>query len=286
MLATSLNGALGNAGLLLVLVGACLGALSTGLAIVTGNPRGVRQSPIYAWVILGGALMAVFAMQRALHLRDYSLKYIQQVGSRTTPGLYNVAAMWSALEGSILLWVVILSGFTAAVAWRFRKRLDDVLVGWALVVMFTVSAFFGLVAFGPANPFAAGPTVAPGFDGRGPNPLLQNHPLVLFHPPILYLGYVGFTVPFALRRIAALITGRVGEGWLLETRRWALFAWAFLTIGILLGGWWSYEVLGWSGVWAWDPVENASLLPWLTATAYIHSVLVQQRRRACSASGT
>jgi cytochrome c-type biogenesis protein CcmF len=100
---------------------------------------------------------------------------------------------------------------------------------------------------------------------------------VLFHPPILYLGYVGFTVPFAFA-IAALITGRVGEGWLLETRRWALFAWGFLTIGILLGGWWSYEVLGWSGVWAWDPVENASLMPWLTATAYIHSVLVQQRR--------
>ena len=100
---------------------------------------------------------------------------------------------------------------------------------------------------------------------------------MLFHPPILYLGYVGFTVPFAFA-IAALITGRVGEGWLMETRRWALFAWGFLTIGILLGGWWSYEVLGWSGVWAWDPVENASLLPWLTGTAYIHSVLVQERR--------
>ena len=114
-------------------------------------------------------------------------------------------------------------------------------------------------------------------DGPGPNPLLQNHVLVLFHPPILYLGYVGFTVPFAFA-IAALITGRVGEGWLMETRRWALFSWALLTIGILLGGWWSYEVLGWSGVWAWDPVENASFLPWLTGTAYIHSVLVQERR--------
>ena len=131
------------------------------------------------------------------------------------------------------------------------------------------------VASGRPNPFADG---APGVtDGPGPNPLLQNHILVLFHPPILYLGYVGFTVPFAFA-IAALVTGRVGEGWLLETRRWALFAWGFLTIGILLGGWWSYEVLGWSGVWAWDPVENASFLPWLTATAYIHSVLVQERR--------
>jgi cytochrome c-type biogenesis protein CcmF len=277
MLAVSLNGVLGNAGLLLVLAASCIGALSTGLALVTGTRRGVTQGPIYAWLILAGALIAVFAMQRALYVRDFSLAYVQQVGSHTTPPLYNVAAMWSALEGSILLWVVVLACFTASVAWRFRGRFDDALVGWALVVMFAVCVFFALVAFGPANPFAAGPEVPVGFDGPGPNPLLQNHILVLFHPPILYLGYVGFTVPFAFA-MAALITGRVGEGWLLETRRWALFAWGFLTVGILLGGWWSYEVLGWSGVWAWDPVENASLMPWLTATAYIHSVLVQQRR--------
>ena len=277
MLAVSANGALGHAGLLLILAASCIGVLSTGLAVVTGNRRGVRQAINYAWLILAGALIAVFAMQRALHMRDYSIDYVQRVGSSTTPGIYNVAAMWSALEGSILLWVLVLSAFTAAVAWRFRSRADDELVAWALVVMFVVSAFFALMSFGPANPFAAGPDVARGFDGPGPNPLLQNHILVLFHPPILYLGYVGFTVPFAFA-IAALITGRVGEGWLLETRRWALFSWGFLTIGILLGSWWSYEVLGWSGVWAWDPVENASLLPWLTGTAYIHSVLVQQRR--------
>jgi cytochrome c-type biogenesis protein CcmF len=142
-------------------------------------------------------------------------------------------------------------------------------------VMFIVSLFFFLLSFGPANPFVAG--AAGVVDGPGPNPLLQNHLLVMFHPPLLYLGYVGMTVPFAFA-IAALVTGRVGEGWLLATRRWTLFAWGFLTIGIILGGWWSYEVLGWSGVWAWDPVENASLLPWITATAYIHSVLVQERR--------
>jgi len=277
IVAISTNGALGHAGLLIVLAASVVGALSTGLAIVTGNHRGIRQAPNYAWVIAIGSLLAVVAMQLALEQRDYSLAYIQQVGSSTTPALYNVAAMWSALEGSILLWVVVLAGFTAAVAVRFRKRADDSLVGWALVVMFVVCAFFALISFGPANPFAEGPAQSPGFDGPGPNPLLQNHVLVLFHPPILYLGYVGFTVPFAFA-LAALITGRVGEGWLVETRRWALFAWGFLTIGILLGGWWSYEVLGWSGVWAWDPVENASLLPWLTGTAYIHSVLVQQRR--------
>ncbi|MFP5488737.1 MAG: cytochrome c biogenesis protein CcsA, partial [Acidimicrobiia bacterium] len=242
MLGLSFNAAVGHAGLLILLTASAVGALSTGYAIVTNNRVALRQSLTYAWLILIGALVSVFAMQRALQVRDYSLEYVQDVGSSTTPTLYNVAAMWSALEGSILLWVLVLAIFTAAVAWRFRKRIDDALVGWALVVMFVVSGFFGLVSFGPANPFAAGPPVPFGFDGPGPNPLLQNHILVLFHPPILYLGYVGFTVPFAFA-IAALITGRVGEGWLMETRRWALFSWGFLTIGILLGGWWSYEVL-------------------------------------------
>jgi len=129
---------------------------------------------------------------------------------------------------------------------------------------------------GPANPFQVVAGAIP-LDGPGPNPLLQNHPLVAFHPPMLYLGYVGFTIPFAFA-LAALITGRVGESWLVETRRWTLFAWGFLTVGIVLGAWWSYEVLGWGGYWAWDPVENASLLPWLTGTAYLHSVMVQERR--------
>ena len=276
MLAASLNSALGRAGLMLTLASATFGAMATVYGVRRGDKRILRMAPRYTWICVAGALLAIVMMQRALITRDFSLAYIQQVGSSTTPALYNVAAMWSALEGSILLWVVILAGFTAAVGWRFRRRTEDPLVGWALVVMFVVMAFFALLSFGPADPFTSA-VVPAGFDGPGPNPLLQNHILVLFHPPILYLGYVGFTVPFAFA-IAALITGRVGEGWLMETRRWALFSWAFLTIGILLGGWWSYEVLGWSGVWAWDPVENASFLPWLTGTAYIHSVLVQERR--------
>ncbi|MFT4772990.1 MAG: cytochrome c-type biogenesis protein CcmF [Ilumatobacter sp.] len=277
MIAASLNSAVGRAGLMLMLGASVFGALAVLYGIRTGDKKLLRQSPRYAWLALAGITLSVVMMQRALITRDFSMAYIQQVGSPDTPALYNFAAMWSALEGSILLWAFVLTGFTAAVAWRFRKRTDDVLVGWALIVMFVVTAFFAMVSFGPADPFSNGvagfnPATAP-----GPNPLLQNHILVLFHPPILYLGFVGFTVPFAFA-IAALVTGRLGEGWLLETRRWALFSWSFLTIGILLGGWWSYEVLGWGGVWAWDPVENASLLPWLTGTAYIHSVLVQERR--------
>jgi cytochrome c-type biogenesis protein CcmF len=275
MIAASINGAIGRAGLMLMLGASVFGALAVLYGIRRGDKKLLKQSPRYAWLAFAGILLACAMMQRALITRDFSLAYVQQVGSADTPALYNFAAMWSALEGSILLWALVLAGFTAAVAWRFRKNTDDPLVGWALIVMFVITAFFAMVSFGPADPFANGAVGVT--SGPGPNPLLQNHILVLFHPPILYLGYVGFTVPFAFA-IAALVTGRLGEGWLLETRRWALFSWAFLTIGILLGGWWSYEVLGWGGVWAWDPVENASLLPWLTGTAYIHSVLVQERR--------
>jgi cytochrome c-type biogenesis protein CcmF len=275
MIAAGVNAALGRSGLMLMLVASVFGAFAVLYGIRRNDQRLLRHAPRYAWLAFGGIVLSVVMMQRALATRDFSMAYIQQVGSADTPLLYNVAAMWSALEGSILLWALILAGFTAAVAWRFRKRTDDQLVGWALIVMFAITAYFAMISFGPADPFAAG--VAGVTSGPGPNPLLQNHVLVLFHPPILYLGYVGFAVPFAFA-IAALVTGRLGEGWLLETRRWALFSWAFLTLGILLGGWWSYEVLGWSGVWAWDPVENASLLPWLTGTAYIHSVLVQERR--------
>ena len=235
----------------------------------------IRTGRTYAFLALGGALLATFAMQRALITRDFSLAYVAENGSTRTPALFNVATMWAALEGSILLWGLVLAGYLAIIAQKFRRRLEDPLVGWALLTMLVVGIFFFGLMLGPANPFE---TISPvPADGPGPNPLLQNHVLMAFHPPMLYLGYVGFTVPFAFA-IAALVTGRVGEGWLLATRRWTLFAWGFLTVGILLGAWWSYEVLGWGGYWAWDPVENASLRPWLTGTAYLHSVMVQERR--------
>ncbi len=235
----------------------------------------LRQVAAFVAFVAAGAVVSVLAMERGLITRDFSMAYVATNGSKNTPFLFNVATMWSALEGSILLWALILAGYTLAVVLKFRKRLTDPLVGWALLVMFVVTAFFFLLMVGPANPFHT--LALPPTNGPGPNPLLQNNILVAFHPPMLYLGFVGFTVPFAFA-IAALATGRVGEGWLVETRRWTLFAWGFLTIGIVLGAWWSYEVLGWGGYWAWDPVENASFLPWLTATAYIHSVMVQERR--------
>ncbi len=275
MILASASATLGNSALMVGIAASVFGAIATIYGIRTNDVRVLRSTRNYAALIVAAAVMAFAVMEWALITRDFSLQYVQDVGSHATPALYNVTALWSALEGSVLLWVLVLAGYTGAIAWRLRNRLSDPLVGWAMAVLFVICAFFFLLAFGPTDVFAAG---APGVtDGRGPNPLLQNHVLVLFHPPILYLGYVGFAVPFAFA-IAALVSGRVGEGWLVETRRWALFAWGFLTVGIILGGWWSYEVLGWSGVWAWDPVENASFLPWLTGTAYIHSVLVQERR--------
>ncbi|MSO59019.1 MAG: heme lyase CcmF/NrfE family subunit [Ilumatobacteraceae bacterium] len=235
----------------------------------------LRLVPRFATLCVVATVSAFACMEYAMITRDFSLAYVQKVGSKSTPALYNFTAVWSALEGSILMWMLILAVCTVIIAWKYKSKLTDPLVAWAMATMFFVCTFFFILTLGPANPFGKG--AAGVLDGPGPNPLLQNHILVLFHPPILYVGYVGMTIPFAFA-IGALITGRLGEGWLLETRRWALFSWGFLTFGIILGGWWSYEVLGWSGVWAWDPVENASFIPWLTGTAYIHSVLVQERR--------
>ncbi len=275
MLIANATAHLGRAVLLAGFLAAFFGAFAAAIGARRNDPRTLRLVPRFVVLASFMALAAFAVMEWAMITRDFSLLYVQKVGSSATPALYNFAAVWSALEGSILMWVLVLAGYVAAAMWWMRKRLNEPLVGWAMAVLLIVLACFFLLSYGPANPFVIGP---PGvIDGPGPNPLLQNHLLVMFHPPILYLGYVGMTVPFAFA-IAALIAGKVEDGWLHLTRRWTVTAWGFLTFGIALGGWWSYEVLGWSGVWAWDPVENASLLPWITGTAYIHSVMVQERR--------
>jgi cytochrome c-type biogenesis protein CcmF len=271
-----MNAALGTAGVTLGASASIVAVLTLVLGITRRRPQLLRMANVYGALVLLGAVVAFAAMERALITRDYTLAYVADHGANDTPALFNVAALWSALEGSIILWVLVLTGYVVLVLRRFRARLTDPLVSWALVVLFVITAFFFVLMLAPANPFREVAGIPP-TDGTGPNPLLQNHPLMLFHPPLLYLGYVGFAVPFAFA-VAALVTGRLGEGWLLETRRWTLFSWGFLTVGIILGAWWSYEVLGWGGYWGWDPVENASFLPWLTGTAYLHSVLVQERR--------
>lgn len=254
---------------------AVLGAITNGYALATKNQRAMRSVAGYVGLVILAAIVGVVVMESALLNHDFSVKYVAENGRIGTPVLFTVATLWGALEGSILVWTLILTGYLAVVMWRFRDRLDDAMVGWALLTMLIVTIYFFGLMLGPANPFIE--VANPPLDGPGLNPLLQNNAFMAFHPPMLYLGYVGFTVPFAFA-IGALVTGRVGEGWLVETRRWTVFAWGLLTFGIVLGAWWSYQTLGWGGYWAWDPVENASLLPWLTGTAFIHSVMVQERR--------
>ena len=230
------------------------------------------------WWALGallGILGAVGAMEVALITHNFSLAYVAENNATFTPLLYSITGMWSALEGSLLLWSLLLTLVTVSVIFYYRREAADAVVGWATVVLFGVGAFFAYLLVAPASPFVHNPERV--LQGAGPNALLQNNPLVAVHPPLLYAGFVGFTVPFAFA-IAMLITGRVQDRWPLEQRRWTVLAWGALSLGIVLGAWWSYQVLGWGGFWGWDPVENAALLPWLTATAYIHSVIVQDRR--------
>jgi cytochrome c-type biogenesis protein CcmF len=270
------NGALGHTGVLLGFVAALVGIVVLGVGLARGRASTMRSGQLYAPLILLGGVIAVAAMEHALITHDFSLTFVADNNSTYTPLLYTITGLWSALAGSILLWAFVLAGYATAMVWRFRRRATEPLVAWATLVVYVVAAFFFGIMLGPADPFAhvigAVPTT-----GLGPNVLLQDNPLNAFHPPLLYLGLVGFTLPFAFA-IASLITGRLDDDWQRETRRWTLFAWAFLTAGILLGAWWSYQVLGWGGFWAWDPVENAALMPWLVGTAYLHSVMVQERR--------
>jgi cytochrome c-type biogenesis protein CcmF len=255
---------------------AFLGLVTTGAALRTRRADLLRRGRRYAGVVLAASVGAFAVMQSALWAHDFSIRYVADNVARATPGLYTFTAAWAALQGSILLWALALSAYVVVAVWRFRTRAHDPLVAWAMLVQYAVLLFFFALMLWAANPFKVVSGTVP-LDGAGPNPLLQNHPLVAIHPPILYAGYVGFTIPFSFA-VAALVTGRFGEGWLADVRRATLIAWGFLTVGIVLGAWWSYAVLGWGGYWAWDPVENASLLPWLTATAFLHSVMVQERR--------
>jgi len=205
---------------------------------------------------------------------DFSVRYVAINTNLGTPFYYRVTALWGALEGSIVLWAWMLAIYTLIVVIRYRRSQPE-LYPWVLSVMLGVLAFFLLIMTIPAPPFER-LTPIPA-DGRGLNPLLQDAGMIT-HPVALYLGFTGFTVPFAFA-MAALIVRRTGEEWITITRRWTIIAWYFLALGLLIGGWWSYHVLGWGGYWAWDPVENAAFMPFLTATAFLHSVMVQERRR-------
>jgi len=266
-------GPLGSAAAYLALALAAYGVIAGWVGARARDARlltSARLSAVAGFVV---ATAAIIIMQGALLTDDFSVAYVAQHSRIASPTWVKVVTMWAALEGSILLWAWLLTGYTALLA--VTAPLSQ-LRPYALVVMQAVQVFFFIVLSFLANPFKV--LAVPPLDGPGPNELLQNHWMMAVHPLLMYLGFVGLTVPFAYA-IAALITRRPGSEWMAQTRRWTLTGWGFLSAAIVAGGWWSYEVLGWGGYWAWDPVENVSLMPWLTATAFIHSVQVQERRR-------
>ncbi len=260
-----------------IVAGLALSVYAT-IAFVIGTRR--RDSALLAsarravYVSCGLAALAAAVMIVLLLTHDFSVLYVARNNATTTPPFFSVISLWAALEGSILFWTLLLTSWASLVIWRNRRR-RSALLPWAGATLAAISTFFFAVMTWPGNPFTRVTPVAT--EGPGPNALLQNHPFMALHPPLLYLGYTGLAVPFAFG-IAALITRRTDEEWLGIVRRWTLIPWIFLTLGITAGAWWSYAVLGWGGYWGWDPVENAALLPWLTATAFIHSSMVAERR--------
>ncbi len=223
---------------------------------------------VFVAVTAAAAALVVSAFQN-----DFSLNYIFRHSNRDLAAPYKFAVLWSGQEGSLLFWAWLLSGYALVVRWR--HRVDPQLVAHASVILAGIQVFFLAIVNFAAHPFSLLQGALPA-DGNGLNPLLQ-YPEMVIHPPMLYLGYVGFSVPFAFA-LGALIMRYPGEKWIHITRRWTMVTWGFLTIGISLGGHWAYAVLGWGGYWGWDPVENASFLPWLTGTAFLHSVMMQEKR--------
>nr|MDQ3957173.1 cytochrome c biogenesis protein CcsA [Actinomycetota bacterium] len=261
----SLVAALGFAGAALVLC-------ATGAARRRDDVALAGTRALYA--AAGFTALAVLALVNALFLHDFSVQYVVNYSSESLTGGYLLAALWGGMEGSLLFWTLLLTVF-AAVAVKNARRTSSQLAGWAGAVLAGISVFFLMLLVLPASPFETMASIPP--DGNGLNPLLQS-PGMVIHPPLLYTGFVGFSIPFAFA-VAALLAGRGGDSWFTSTRRWTLFAWSALSIGIVLGGAWAYTELGWGGYWAWDPVENASFMPWLTATAFLHSVVIQEKRR-------
>jgi cytochrome c-type biogenesis protein CcmF len=260
-----------------VIVGLGLSAYAVVAHVLAARGRDGRLATSGRRAIVGSfvaVLVACVAMVISLLTHDFSVLYVAENNATTTPPFISAISLWAALEGSILFWTLLATGWATLVLYRHRDR-HGALMPWVGATLAAVNLFFFTVLTWPGNPFLRTSPVAS--EGIGPNALLQNHPFMALHPPLLYLGYTGLAIPFAFG-MAALVTRRLDEEWLRIVRRWTLVPWTFLTLGIVAGAWWSYEVLGWGGYWAWDPVENAALLPWLTATAFVHSSMVAERR--------
>lgn len=270
-----------NIGALAILLALCLSAYAI-LASVVGKlakkpllTLSAERAVYSIWFLLTAASgILVYS----LFTGDFRLAYVARHSNRAMPMVYKFAAWWGGMEGSLLLWAWILSSYSALVVFTNRRKFRD-MMPWVTAILMVVQCFFLILISFPENPFevlAVGKGITEVPDGNGLNPLLQYWTMAI-HPPMLYLGYVGFVVPFAFA-MGSLISRQPGEAWIHTTRRWTIVTWLFQTTGILLGAGWAYAVLGWGGYWGWDPVENASLLPWITATAFLHSVMMQEKK--------
>jgi cytochrome c-type biogenesis protein CcmF len=263
---------LGRAALALAFALVVYAAIGGGLGAYTRRRRLVDSGRNALYAAFGATAVAAIVLLNAFRTRDFTFAYVAEHSSKALPFPYVYTAFWGGQAGSLLLWLLVLTALgSAAVA--FNRRLVTEVLPWTVPVIGGVASFFAMMLVFVASPFTT--QVAPA-DGAGLNPSLQN-PYMMIHPPLLYLGYVGLTIPFAFAS-AALLSGRFDERWIVATRRWTILAWTALGVGILLGAKWAYEEVGWGGYYAWDPVENAALMPWLAATAFLHSVMVQEKK--------
>src|SRR5215813_12821327 len=252
-------------------IASVVGRLKRKPFLIVSGERGVYSG--WGLVVLASGVL-VYAMMTG----DFRFAYVASHSNRSMPVLYKFAAWWGGQEGSLLFWSFLLSTYSSIVVFTNRRKHRD-MMPYVTGILMTVQTFFLILNNFVANPFkllAVDKLITAVPDGNGLSPLLQ-YPAMIIHPVMLYLGYVGFTVPFAFA-MATLITEQAGEKWIATTRRWTMVTWLFLSIGIMLGARWAYAVLGWGGYWGWDPVENASLMPWLTGTAFLHSVMMQEKR--------
>jgi cytochrome c-type biogenesis protein CcmF len=243
------------------------------LGALRRRPALVRSGEHAGYAVFGLVAVATGILLRALLEHDFALEYVAAYSSSTLPTPYTVAALWGGQKGSLLFWCFMLTLFTSIVQLQNRER-NRTLMPYVTATLMGVAVFFLALLTFLTDPFERLPV--PAREGADLNPLLQNYWMTI-HPPSLYVGYVSASVPFAFA-VAALATGRLGDEWIRTTRRWALFSWFFLTLGNLFGARWAYEVLGWGGYWAWDPVENAAIMPWFVSTAYLHSVMIQEKK--------
>ncbi len=264
---------LGNLALWVALLIALWGGVMGIAGGLQGRAELQHSAKRAVYATLGALLVAVFSLEYALFARDFNVEYVASYTSRNLPTFYTWSALYAGQKGSLLFWAAVLALF-GALAMALTSSRHRVYLPYVAGIVSLVTAFFISAMLVAANPFDRLPFTP--VDGRGLNPQLQN-PGMVIHPPMLYLGYISITIPFAFA-MAALLSKRLEVEWLVAIRKWTLVSWLFLSIGIILGMWWAYVELGWGGYWAWDPVENASLLPWLTMTAFLHSVMIQEKR--------